>query len=81
MKHIKKFNHINESSINDEIKNKIIGTKAYTELCIEFAKSVEKFTNSIDKISGEIGFDIGDTDHSISLTSSIKDALHESIFI
>ena len=66
---------LNESHIDDDMLYKITKLPAYRTLRKDFTTAVSKFTNSLDKVADEIGYDEGDNDHNLAFNTAIQDAL------
>ena len=70
---------VNESHIDYEVMNKIQKTEAYKTLKEEFKKSIDTFNQELKRVSDEIGYDEGDSDHDKAYNAAIQEALDEHI--
>ena len=71
---------VNESHVDDEVLDKIQKMESYKKLRDDFRKAIYLFTEDLDKKAIEIGYDEGDTDHTMARTAAIQDALDDVNF-
>lgn len=68
---------VNESTIDYDVLEKIKKLPCYSKLKEEFRKSIDEYITCVVSSSEETGYDEGDTDHDMALTTSIQEIIND----
>ncbi len=70
---------INESSIDFDVLHKITQLPGFSKLKEDFRKCIDEFNTELNSAASEIGYDEGDSDHSLAYNAAIQEAIDEIV--